>query len=152
MKSPQLNPLFVKEIKTLLRGKGFPIISNIYVALLAIVLVAVLLTTLGSYKSFAWEMGRDVVSILGMFQLICLFLIAPSITASAMSLERDRDTYDVLMVMPLGLGRIVFYKTVAALMFLILLAAVSVPFLAGGFVLGVKDTARRESTSMCRAR
>jgi len=136
MKAIQLNPLFVKEVKTLFRGKGFPIIHNVYVLLLLVILLGILLATTNDYYNFAWRMGRQVLTVLAAFQLVCLCLIAPAITAAAMSLERDRNTYDTLMVMPLGRGRIVFYKTVSSLMFLLLLAAASTPFLAGGFVLG----------------
>jgi len=136
MRGPRFNPLFVKEVKTLFRGKGFPVICNVYLLVLTLMLVGVLLVSLNSYRTAAWDMGRDIVTILGTFQLICLCLIAPSLTAALMSLERDRDTYDVLMVMPLGLGRIVWYKTMASLMFLFLLGVSTAPFLAGGFVLG----------------
>ena len=136
MRIPAFNPLFVKEVKTLFRGKGFPIICNVYLFVLMLLLVGILLVSLRSYSTAAWDVGRSIVTILGAFQLICLCLIAPSLAAASMSLERDRDTYDVLMVMPLSLGRIVLYKTMASLMFLFLLGMATAPFLAGGFVLG----------------
>lgn len=137
MNAIHINPLFVKEVRTLFRGKGFPIVLNSYLGLVAVILAGASIMSLSrSYTTYAWEMGRSIVLGLGIYQLIALGLIAPALTAATMSLERDRDTFDVLMVMPLGLARIVFYKTLAALMFLIMLVMVSLPLLAGGFVLG----------------
>ena len=137
MNTVQINPLFVKEVRTLFRGKGFLIILNSYLGLVALILIAGAIMALGKYYTTnAWEMGRSIVLGLGIYQLIAFSLIAPALTAATMSLERDRDTYDVLMVMPLGLPRIVFYKTLAALMLLVMLVMVSLPLLAGGFVLG----------------
>ncbi len=137
MKIRQLNPLFIKEVRTLFRGKGFLIVLNSYLGLISLVLAAGAVMALGKYYTTnAWEMGRGIVLGLGVYQLLALGLIAPSLTAASMSLERDRDTFDVLMVMPLGLARIVFYKTLASMMFLVMLVMASLPLLAGGFVLG----------------
>ena len=133
----RLNPLFVKEMRTLFRGVGFPIILNSYLGLIAVILIGATVLALGKYyTTMTWEMGRNIVLGMGVYQLFALSVIAPSLTAATMSLERDRDTFDVLMVMPLGLARIVFYKTLAALMFLVMLVVASLPLLAGGFVLG----------------
>lgn len=127
-------PAIVKEVRMRMRGKSIFIIENLYLLFLGAVTILVL--SLGSFKGAGWEVGRQLFSSLATIQILILVFISPTITASAITLERDQKTYDILRCTPLLPSAILGAKLLACLSTFFILALVSVPMIAVTFVLG----------------
>jgi ABC-type transport system involved in multi-copper enzyme maturation permease subunit len=82
------------------------------------------------------DIGRGVFSALVMLETFLLVLLAPAFTAGAISLEREKQTIDLLVVTPISSVAIVLGKLISALVFVAVLIGASIPFTAMVFVFG----------------
>ncbi|MEW6363187.1 MAG: ABC transporter permease [Acidobacteriota bacterium] len=117
--------LLTKEIRTRMRGKTVFILQNLYLLLLFGILLLMLQDA--AVGEYGWIVGRSLFEFILGFQLVVLILIGPSITASAITMERDQRTWDLLTSTPLTMKRIVWSKFVASLSYLLVLLCVSLP-------------------------
>ena len=65
--------------------------------------------------------GQAIFAMLSVFQLMLVAFIAPAFTAGAISLEREKQTLDLLITTPLRPGAIVVGKLLSALAFVVLM-------------------------------
>lgn len=127
-------PAIKKEVRMRMRGKGIFIIENLYVLFLGAVIITVF--ALSGFKGAGWEVGQQLFGWLATVQILLLVFISPTITASAITLERDQKTYDILRSTPLTPPAILTAKLLACLSTFFVLALVSVPMISVCFVLG----------------
>jgi ABC-type transport system involved in multi-copper enzyme maturation permease subunit len=80
--------------------------------------------------------GRTVFAALVMLETFLHVMLTPPFTAGAISLEREKQTIDQLVVTPISSVAIVLGKLLAALVFVGVLIATSIPFTAVVFVFG----------------
>ena len=73
------------------------------------------------------SIGQAIFSLLSVFQLLLVAFIAPAFTAGAISLEREKQTLDLLVTTPMRPGAIVVGKLLAALAFVFLMILAAVP-------------------------
>ncbi len=150
--------IMVKELRSRFRGRRAFVIITIYLAVLALI-------AYGAYVSVApaarlqgqigidrggfglsgatasASVGQAIFTVLSVFQLLLVCFIAPAFTAGAISLEREKQTLDLLVTTPMRPGGIVIGKLFSALAFVILLILAGIPVSAlvlmyGGASLG----------------
>jgi len=132
-----------KELRGRMRGRRAFVVLTVYLALLAVFAWMVQLMnerTVSSYLGTAAfasaQIGREIFKALLLLETVLVVFLAPSFTAGAISLEREKQTLDLLAVTPISSPAIVVGKLVSALAYLFLLIVSSIPLMAIVFVFG----------------
>ncbi|RMH72857.1 MAG: hypothetical protein D6675_03680 [Gemmatimonadetes bacterium] len=131
------NPLFVKEVRSRIRGRGAFIILTVYGALLAALIAFIYYEDV--LRSHAWgtiTSGRDLFYGLFAIQLTAVCVISPSLTAPSMTLEKEKQTLEMLLMTHLTAAHIMSGKLLSTLLFGFLLLILSLPFASIAFILG----------------
>lgn len=132
-----------KEVRGRMRGRRAFVVLTVYLALLASFawMVEVMSErTVGSYLGTAAfasaQIGREIFKGLLLLETVLVVFLAPSFTAGTISLEREKQTLDLLIATPISSPAIVLGKLVSALAYLFLLVVSSIPLTAIVFVFG----------------
>jgi len=140
-----VSTIMVKELRSRFRGRRAFVVITVYLAALALI-------AYGAYVSVAptatlptgpipdefggfgisganasATIGQAIFTLLSVFQLLLVCFIAPAFTAGAISLEREKQTLDLLVTTPMRPGGIVVGKLFSALAFVILLILAGIP-------------------------
>jgi ABC-type transport system involved in multi-copper enzyme maturation permease subunit len=133
----------VKELRGRMRGRRAFVVLTVYLLLVggfAWAIQAFLERTYaGSYGGFnyaAAEIGRGIFLALLLLETLLIVLLAPAFTAGSISLEREKQTFDLLTATPISSLGIVLGKLLSALVYVFLLIAASLPLTAIVFVYG----------------
>ena len=134
----------VKELRGRMRGRRAFVILTIYLLLLAgfALMVETLIersyeTGFGGSSAFAsTAIGQGIFAALLMLMTLQVVFLAPSSTAGAISLEREKQTLELLITTPISSVAIVIGKLLSALVYVFLLIAASIPLMAVVFVYG----------------
>jgi ABC-type transport system involved in multi-copper enzyme maturation permease subunit len=134
----------VKELRGRMRGRRAFVILTIYLALLAIfalmverIIEANVGFGFGGSSAFASaQIGQGIFAATLMLMTLQVAFLAPSSTAGAISLEREKQTLDLLVTTPISAFAIVIGKLLSALIYVFLLIAASIPLMAAVFVFG----------------
>jgi ABC-type transport system involved in multi-copper enzyme maturation permease subunit len=134
----------VKELRGRMRGRRAFAIVTIYLLLLAgfAFMVERLIErsyqgNFGQSSAFASAaIGQGIFAALLMLMTLQVVFLAPSSTAGAISLEREKQTLDLLVATPISSLAIVVGKLLSALVYVFLLIAASLPLMAVVFVYG----------------
>ncbi len=134
----------VKELRGRMRGRRAFVILTIYLLLLggfAWMVELIMERTYsygfggsGTYATAA--IGQGIFAALLMLETLQVAFLAPSATAGAISLEREKQTLELLIVTPISSLAIVLGKLLSALVYVWLLIAASIPLTAVVFVYG----------------
>src|SRR6266702_5669443 len=136
------NPVLVKEARTRMRGARAYWVMLVYVLLLTLV---VGITYMNWYTQIsaggishqaASSTGRLLFQILFSLQAGLVALITPAITAGAITIEREQQTYAMLATSGLRPQHIIWGKLLAAVAFVALLLTSSLPLVSLSFLLG----------------
>jgi ABC-2 type transport system permease protein len=129
--------MLAKELRGRMRGpRAFIVLSAYLLFLTAFTLLIYFLAKLAATQDPTTPIGKPVFLGLVAFQLGLVCFLAPSFTAGAISGERERQTYDLLMTTPLPLPLVVAAKLFAALAYVFLLIIAALPLLAISLFLG----------------
>lgn len=134
----------VKELRGRMRGRRAFVILTIYLLLLGSFAWMVELIMERSYSyglggngSYATaSIGQGIFAALLMLETLQVAFLAPSATAGAISMEREKQTLELLVVTPITSLAIVLGKLLSALVYVWLLIAASIPLTAVVFVYG----------------
>lgn len=138
------NPVVTRDLRVQLRGTRSYWHQAAYLLLLGLLAVAGYAQATSGYGSS--ESGISVVQVQGKLEqfyyfifitlaaLICL--IAPALTASSITSERQRQSLDLLVTTPLTAGELLVGKLLSSVAFLALLLALSLPASALCVILG----------------
>jgi ABC-type transport system involved in multi-copper enzyme maturation permease subunit len=158
--------IMVKELRSRMRGRRAFIVLTIYLGLLALITYGSYLivapaarggAAAGGFVSQANTsaiVGQTIFTLLSIFQLILICFIAPGFTAGQISLEREKQTLDLLVSTPLRPGAIVLGKLLAALAFVVLMIVAAVPITAIVLMYGgasVEDIVRQQLVLLATA-
>ncbi|HYI66601.1 MAG TPA: ABC transporter permease subunit [Candidatus Limnocylindrales bacterium] len=133
--------IMVKELRSRMRGRRAFIVLTLYLAVLALITYGVYVVVapvaraaggglgLGQANASAF-IGQSIFAVLSIFQLILVSMIAPAFTAGQISLEREKQTLDLLMTTPLRPGAIIIGKLLTALAFVVLMIVAAIPICA----------------------
>ena len=134
----------VKELRGRMRGRRAFVILTIYLLLLggfAWMVELIMERTYsygfggsGTYATAA--IGQGIFAALLMLETLQVAFLAPSSTAGAISMEREKQTLELLVVTPISSLAIVLGKLLSALVYVWLLIAASIPLTAVVFVYG----------------
>jgi ABC-type transport system involved in multi-copper enzyme maturation permease subunit len=145
--------IMVKELRSRFRGRRAFVVLTIYLAILALIAYGVY-TVMGAQArsqeaggafggfgglnaaNASASLGQAIFATLSMFQLLLVCFIAPAFTAGAISLEREKQTLDLLISTPMRPGAIVVGKLLAALAFILLMILAGIPLSALVFMYG----------------
>jgi ABC-2 type transport system permease protein len=132
--------IMIKELRSRMRGRRAFVVLTIYLALLALITYGSYLivapTARDNFGGFVNQantsaiVGQTIFTLLSIFQLILICFIAPGFTAGQISLEREKQTLDLLVSTPMRPGAIVIGKLLAALAFVVLMIVAAVPITA----------------------
>ena len=135
--------IMVKELRSRMRGRRAFVVLTVYLGLLALIaygVYAVIAPNARSQAAFGFGgptfanasaiIGQTVFSAISIFQLILVSFIAPAFTSGQISMEREKQTLDLLISTPLRPGAIVVGKLLAALAFVGLMIVAAVPISA----------------------
>src|SRR4051812_32404439 len=125
----------VKELRGRMRGKRAFVILTIYLLLVAG--FAWMIESIsersfasgfgGSSFSASAEIGRQLFIAITFLLTLITLILAPASTAGAISLEREKQTLDLLVTTPISSLAIVLGKLVSALSWILLLLLASIP-------------------------
>lgn len=142
------NPVLINELRARMRGRRTFILLAVYLLVLSGLLFTIYTSiyqdTQAPYYSGGLQRMLEASSNLGkavffgtnILLLLGVTLISPVYTASAIVSEKERQTYDLLIITALSAREIVLGKLNAILVFLALLILATLPFQTMAFVFG----------------
>jgi ABC-type transport system involved in multi-copper enzyme maturation permease subunit len=139
-----ISAIGVKELRGRMRGRRAFVILTIYLLLLAgfalmaeRLVEASQLSNFGGSSAFAGAaIGQGIFAALLMLMTLQVVFLASSSTAGSISLEREKQTLELLIATPISSLAIVVGKLLSALVYVFLLIAASIPLMAVVFVYG----------------
>jgi ABC-2 type transport system permease protein len=139
-----LTAIGVKELRGRMRGRRAFVILTVYLLLLAgFAWMMELILEEEAGRGFAGsaafasaEIGAGLFSAVILLQTLLVVALAPAFTAGAISLEREKQTLDLLATTPVSSLSIVVAKLFSALTYLFILIFASIPLTAMVFVFG----------------
>jgi len=145
MNAVVLNPILVKEMRTRMRGKRAFFVLTGYVLVLSLILGLIYVVLVkNAPDSLVNQAGSILTPVLVYVQMGLICLMAPTFSASAISSEREQQTFDLLVASLARPTTILFGKVGAALSYLVLTLFGSLPLMALTYSLGgvaLKDIA-----------
>jgi ABC-type transport system involved in multi-copper enzyme maturation permease subunit len=136
----QTNPIIVKELRSRMRGgRAFATLTTVLVFLSAFIyaLYRILLVTMRfSSTPLSPQIGQTMFGGLVFLELIVISAIAPALTSGAISTEKEKLTYEMLLATPLHPVKVLWGKLVSALSYVFLLIFAVVPMVSLVFVFG----------------
>lgn len=135
-----LNPIVVKELRSRMRGaRAFAVLTGMLV-LLGIVSYALyrimLATTRYSSAPISPQIGQTLFTGLAFLELMMVCFVAPAVTAGAISGEREKLTYEMLLATPMRPASILWGKLISALSYVLLLIFAAIPMASLVFIFG----------------
>jgi ABC-type transport system involved in multi-copper enzyme maturation permease subunit len=130
------NAVVGKELRTRMRGWRSTAVLTLYMAILGVIAIAFLVQQAGSVNGQSSQVGLRLFQTMAIFQLFLILFVTPASTAGAISGERQRQTWDLLLVTRLSSFGIVWGKLVAGLAFDLLLIMASLPLFSLVFLFG----------------
>lgn len=132
------NPVFVKELK--LRFRSFKSFSGLmfYLAVICIFIVGFLLITTGFTGKgfFRPEISFMMFAVLTILQMALILFITPSLTAGAISSEREKQTLNILLTTTQSSTQIIIGKLLSSVAFLVLMLIAGLPLYSLVFLFG----------------
>lgn len=138
--------IMVKELRSRMRGRRAFAVLTVYLGLLAFIAYAVYIMVSPAARDAAVVaigdgggsqqanvsslIGMSIFSVLSILQVVLVSVIAPAFTAGQISLEREKQTLDLLVTTPLRPGAIVIGKLATALAFVVLMILAAIPISA----------------------
>jgi ABC-2 type transport system permease protein len=134
----------VKELRGRMRGRRAFVVLTVYLILLAgfawmmeLILEKEYGNILSGTAAFASaQIGQGIFMALLLLETLLVVVLAPAFTAGAISLEREKQTLDLLATTPISSVAIVIAKLFSALTYLFILIFASIPLTAVVFVFG----------------
>jgi ABC-2 type transport system permease protein len=140
LRRPRFNPIIVRELRVRMRGARPYVILTIFLLLLSLMGYGVIQlmfqqSRMGSVMLSA-QVGQALFNILSFGVLALVVFLAPAMTSSAISGEREQMTYEMLLATPLPPTRILRGKLLAALSYLFVLIFATLPIFSVVFMFG----------------
>jgi len=134
------NPVLVKELRGRMRGARAFVILTIFLLVLAVPTVLLYLAVAESFRGDTFNAGQQIGKALFLgivtVALIQVLIVVPGQAASALTSEKERETYDLLISTLLPPWKIITGKLLASLAYAVLLIIAVIPFMALSFFFG----------------
>lgn len=135
------NPVIVKEVHTRMRGYRAVLLLTAHLLILSLLVglaylfIRSSLTTIGNLEERR-TFGKAAFGLIVWLELVMISFVAPALTSGAISLERERQTFDLLRVTLLPARSLVWGKYISGLIFIFLLLFTSIPLQGPAFLIG----------------
>lgn len=137
------NPILAREIDHRMRDDRTYWIPTVYTFILGVVTLVTYLmaiqTSDASIPVEGWAVGKTIFHVIAFTQMTLIILLVPSVSAGAITGERDRGTLAMLLVTPMPRRRIAVGKLLSSILYVLLLMSTSIPFAALSFGFGGTD-------------
>jgi ABC-2 type transport system permease protein len=159
--------IMVKELRSRMRGRRAFVVLTVYLGVLALITYGVYVVVepnaqgmangfggFGGQANASALIGQSIFTLLSIFQLVLVAFIAPAFTAGQISLEREKQTLDLLISTPMRPSAIVVGKLAAALAFVVLMIVAAIPITAIVLMYGgasVDDIVRQQVVLLATA-
>jgi ABC-type transport system involved in multi-copper enzyme maturation permease subunit len=134
------NPVLVKELRGRMRGARAFIILTVFLVVLAVPTILIYLSVAETVRFDPFNAGQQVGKSLFIgivtIALIQIMIVVPGQAASAITSEKESETYDLLISTLLPPWKIIIGKLLAALAYALLLIVAVIPFMAVSFLFG----------------
>jgi ABC-2 type transport system permease protein len=131
------NPILIKEMRSRMRGRRAFVVTTGYVLTLSSIICLIYVVLHKNAPSTVVNQAGSVLTpVLIYVQMGLICLIAPTFSASAISSEREQQTFDLLIASLAKPSTILFGKVGAALSYLFLTLFGSLPLIALTYSLG----------------
>jgi ABC-type transport system involved in multi-copper enzyme maturation permease subunit len=134
------NPIMVKELRSRMRGiRAFAILTGVLVLLAGVSYLfyrIVLAATRYSNSPVGPQIGYTLLVALMSVEMLIVCFVTPAVTAGAISGEKEKLTYEMLLTTPLRPASILWGKLLSALGYVFLLLLASIPMASLVFVYG----------------
>lgn len=132
------NPILISELRRSLRGKKFFIIQTVYLTIMSFFLFVIWMSSLSrhNYNYNHMETGRQIFFTIAYLQYVLMALLCPSFTCGAISGEKEKKTFELLITTPLKPSDIVWGKVLYSFIYSILYVITSLPFTCISFFFG----------------
>lgn len=135
------NPVILKELRSRMRGGRAFIILTVYLLVISAGISIVFLSLIASRDSVGGPdpgqaLGKAIFGMVVGMELFIISLIAPALTAGAISSEREHQTYDLLRATLLSARSLVAGKLASPLSYLFLLLFAGIPLQSLAFLFG----------------
>ncbi len=138
--SVNVNPIIIKELRSRMRGGRAFITLTIILLFLSIFSYAVARLTLAAAQysgtPVSPQIGQTVFAGLAFLILFIICAITPAVTANAISDEKEKLTYDMLLTTPLHPVTVLWGKLVASMSYIFLLIFAALPMTSLVFTYG----------------
>lgn len=145
-------PVLMKEMRSRMRGIRAPILIFVTTGLTIAIGLIILAMQWGEYSYYdnsyrdmsihMAEMGHTLFIGLMVVEGILCALIAPALTAGAISIEREQQTLELLLLTRLTSANLVLGKLISSLSFVFIVLLCGMPVAAISFLLGGVDPAQ----------
>ncbi|RPI30440.1 MAG: hypothetical protein EHM70_13880 [Chloroflexota bacterium] len=137
----KLNPIIVKELRARMRdSRAFLVLTSMLLLLGggSYLLYRITLATANYYSGtpLSPQIGQSLFIALAFLEMMVIAAIAPAITAGAVSGEKEKQTYEMLLATPLRPGSILWGKLLSALSYVFLLIFAAIPMASLIFIFG----------------
>ncbi len=134
------NPVLIKELRGRMRGGRAFAILTVFLLTLAIPATLLYLIAVQNTSSNAFNAGQTIGKTLFVgitfIALVQILIVVPGQSASAITAEKERETYDLLISTLLPPWKIVLGKLMASLAYALMLIVAVIPFMAVSFFFG----------------
>lgn len=133
------NPIWVKELKTRARVVRIPILLMFYNAVVALIAVFMLLTSVDIFNGGLYTDYSGMTTLfagLGVLQCGVGFLVTLVLTSNSISGEKENGTLDLMLITPASPSTVIGGKLLSAISTSALFAISSLPVLAVGTIYG----------------
>jgi ABC-2 type transport system permease protein len=138
--APAINPIIVRELHTRMRGIRPYLILTVFLVLMGLsgwgMLQLMLQQARFGMTVMSAQIGQALFKGLSFGVILLVVVLAPATTSSAISGEREQQTYDMLLATPLKPEQILWGKLVAALSYLLLMIFAAIPVFSVVFIFG----------------
>lgn len=135
----RINPIIVKEIRSRMRGpRAFITLTVMLVAMGGLMygLLQIILASARYTNILSPQVGQALFASLVFLLLFMIAAVTPAVTAGAISGEKEKQTYEMLMSTPLSPSSILWGKLVSALSYVLLLLFAAIPLASVVFIFG----------------
>lgn len=132
-----INPIFESSARRRMRSVRLPLIVTVY-ALALLALSVCQLTVFGQGGMQVWQMRQSTEAYIWLtaLEFFLILLVAPALSAGSIAGERERQTFDLLLVTGVGVRRIVMGKMMENFAALALVIVAGMPVMALAWVTG----------------
>jgi ABC-type transport system involved in multi-copper enzyme maturation permease subunit len=138
--SLRTHPILFKEMRARMRGLRSLAALTVFIGLMGIVILLIYSTITSIHNVMQIdalrELGRSIFFTIYSLELIIVCMISPGLTAGAISLEKEQQTYDLLRTTLLSARELVLGKLLAAMSYVVLLLVAAIPLQAIALLFG----------------